>query len=133
MTDKTIRSATKRINHSDYIELQFTESSRLAVDELIEHLLDIISEHSIDDDIRLFVHNKDLRRGQPITYLLGQLKAHRQHFDIPFRVRVAANFNIIPIAQLLELFLRSLYSDKIKFKAFVITDAEGAVEWLLSE
>lgn len=132
MTENIERLITKRTNHEEYIELRFTEASRLAVDELIAHLLDIISEHDAGDEVRIFVSNGDLRRGQPISYLLGQLKANRKYFNVPFRVRVAANFNMMPIVQLLEMFLRSLYSDKIRFKAFVITDVDGAVEWLLS-
>ncbi len=96
-------------------------------------MLDIIDEANVGDDIRIFVNNGDLRRGQPITYLLNKLKNNRDHFKISFHARIAANFNLMPIAQLLELFLRSLYSNKITFKPFMITDSEGALEWLLED
>lgn len=134
MTDKPEqRTATIRIDHDEYIELRFTEASRKAVDELIAHLLEIIKEHNEDHFVRIFVNNGDLRRGQPIAYLIGQLKDHKVHFDTLFHVRIAANFNLMAIAQLLELFLRSLYSNKITFKPFMITDTEGALEWLLEK
>jgi len=134
MTDKQDqRAATERIEHADYIELLFHEASRQAVDDLIAHLIDIINVSQTGEHVRIFVNNGDLRRGQPISYLIGQLRAHKQYFDIPFRARIAANFNLMPIAQLIELFLRSLYSRKITFKPFMVTDTDGALEWLLKD
>lgn len=133
MVDQQVRTATVRIDHDEYIELRFTEASRKAVDDLLAHLLDIVASHGAGDDVRLFINNHDLRRGQPITYLLSQLKAHKRHFDVPFHIRIAANFNMMPIAQLLELFLRTLYSNKIAFKPFMVTDNEGALNWLLAD
>lgn len=129
MTDQK----TKRINHNDYIELVFLESSRQAVDDLIMHLLDIVREHSGAETTRVFVNNGDVRQAQPIAHLLAKLREHKEVLRVDFPIRVAVLFNMMPIASLLDLFVRSLYTGKIQFKPFSVHDAEGALTWLISE
>lgn len=133
MTNQIERKATLRINHDNYTELQFVEVSHQAVDELIAHLIEMLEEHIPDQPLRIFVNSGELRQAQSIAYLLGQMRRYKKHFVVPYRVRVAVNFNMMLIASLVELFVQSLPDHTIQFKAFPVNDVDAAVEWLVDE
>lgn len=130
-TNQSERQSTLRINHDRYIELQFAEVSRQAVDDLMAHLLDTMAENTTQQTLRIFVNNGQLQQAQSIAYLLGQLRQHQRHFVVPYTIRVAANFNMILIASLIEIFIRSVPNSTIQFKGFQINDADAAVAWLI--
>jgi len=130
MTDQSERQATRRINHDGYIELRFTEVSRQAVDDLVAHLVDIVEENTTQQSLRIFVSN-GTPRAQSISYLLGQLRQYKDHFVVSYPIRIAANFNMMLIANLVEIFLKSMPNSTIEFKGFPNHDNDMAVAWLL--
>lgn len=133
MNEPQERTATIRIDHERYIELKFMEVSHKAIDDLIAHLIDIVTITNDEKLVRIFVNSSMINRSQSISYLLGKLRANQQAFTVGSNTRIAVTFNLLPLASLLEMFIRSLYTGKIIFKPFSVHDTSRALDWLLAE
>jgi hypothetical protein len=125
--------ACARTDHADFIELTFEESSKRAVDQVIGHLIDIISEREGEPMTRIYINSVELRKSQPILYLMGQLRASKSKLLTGDTARIAVTFNFLPLAQMINLFVNALRSPNIVFKAFSVQQADLVIPWLLSD
>jgi hypothetical protein len=126
-------TACLRIDYKDYIELAFQESSQEAVDELIHHLVTILQGLSSADTLRVFINSREAQRAQPIIYLMGRLREKQAVFKTQRRTRIAVTFHLMPLAQMVTLFVRALRMPNIDFRAFHVDQEAQALAWLLKD
>lgn len=123
-----------RINHPDnYIELRPLESSPKAVDQLAKHLVQIFQASLGDEKLLIFINNSHSGTSQPIRHLMDKLNKERNQLKPKGVVRVAVNFHFMPIARLINLFVRSLRTENVKFYACGLNEETKALNWLLEK
>ena len=134
-TEPVVRDSSIACNRHDYdsyVELEFLESSRTAVDEMIHHLTNIVEQPPQGDVIRVFVNSGSPEKPQPIRYLMYRLRESRAKLQPEKQTRIAATFNMMPLAQTINFFLRALRQSTIEFKAFGVGQEQDAIDWLQS-
>lgn len=125
-------TACSRIDHPEgYVELRFLESSRRAVDQLIEHLKQIVAASAPDKPLLIFVNANYSKTPQPIAYLMGQLRAEKTRLTPHEVARIAVTFNLIPLARMVDLFVRSMRTKNVQFRAYGVREEAQALAWLL--
>jgi len=131
--DTSKHVACSRTNHTDYIELVFEESSKQAVDQLITHLIDIASVRDDADIKRIYINSGKVKNTQPIMYLMNQLRVSKSQLKSNDSVRIAVTFNILTFAQMINIFITTMRSPQMVFRAFGVHQIDQAVPWLLSD
>jgi hypothetical protein len=137
MTDVEQRTACVRKDHPDgYIELTYTEVSRRAVDDLIDHLKDIAGKSRYTPElmpptIRVFVNSSGVSSGQTISYLVSRLRQDRRQITARKPVRLAVIFHNPSVVWIINMFLDTLYSGEIIFRAFNPSQGDEARAWVL--
>lgn len=125
-------AACLRTDHmTGYIELAFLESSHAAVDQLLAHLIDIIQQPPAQPVLRIFINSRHAKQAQPIIYLMRRLRQEQAQLRTQRPLRVAVTFNLMPLAQTIGFFVRSLKLPNLKFKAFGVQQEQEALAWLL--
>ena len=124
--------ACSRQDYDDYIELEFLEASRDAVDSLINHLINVV-EHPPDWElVRIFINSGSPEKAQPIRYLMSRLRESRQQLQPTKPTRIAVTFNMMTLAQTINLFLRAFRQTTLEFKGFGVGHEQEARDWLRS-
>jgi hypothetical protein len=122
-----------RTDHADYIELAFQESSQAAVDELIQHLTTLVETTPPSAKMRIFINSREAQRAQPIIYLMGRLREKQEALKTQRRTRIAVTFHLMPLAQMVTLFIRALRMPNIDFRAFHVDQEAQALAWLMKD
>jgi hypothetical protein len=122
--------ACSRQDYDNYIELKFLEASRDAVDGLINHLINIVQNPPDWELVRIFINSGGPEKAQPIRYLMYRLRESRVQLQPNTPTRVAITFNMMPLAQTINLFLRAFRQTTLEFKAFGVGHEQEALDWL---
>lgn len=126
------RTACVRTNHENYVELYYTELSRKAMDELVAHLIDLVSEANANapEPLYLFINSSGIKDSPPMTYLMRQMQSRRQDLLLKTTVYGALTFNDTMIGSFTKSMVSLLRLGSVVMQGFSVTEVEEARHWL---
>lgn len=115
-------------------EFTLLASSRSAVDQLYEHILEAIRNSPQDKTFRCIIDQSQLSDLPPVRYLSGRVKDIDKHFPsrAPGRNAIVSRGGaLVSILDTMVTIFARRGTDKVRF--FTPDDREKAEDWLLSE
>ena len=109
-------------------ELIFTEVSRNAVDEFMNHFDGILRQAAPDDTVRVFGNNGD-NSPQPMGYALARSRAILNAYRERPAIRLAL-MNNGRFANMMDSLFRTLLRRRDRIRFFKLTEREKLLEWL---
>lgn len=115
--------------------LTYTESSRKAVDQLAQHILDIHTEGQANiasgaHHVRVLVDNGRVG-SQPIRYTMSKMRGVMASLEGEYSSRVAVLFGESALMNVVRTLSNSVMGGRNEFRLFGLQEYDAAVEWLL--
>jgi hypothetical protein len=115
-------------------ELRFSQPSRQAVEELLTHIEQIMTDHPNHATMRMLINAQDVDN-LPFSYLFPRLRK----FASEHRERLASRTVLLygggPFLSMFEMMIRALpgRTQDNQFRVFKATEYDEAVAWLLQD
>lgn len=113
-------------------EITFHERSTRAVDQLFDYLAETFSAPPPDVTVRMLV-NSAKTGAQPLPYTFRRVREWMLHVKVYPPTRLAFVHEPHPLTNIVDKFLRTLYTRHLTVRSFPVEQYDAAVDWLLEK
>lgn len=125
-------TACIRINHAEYIELYYKTRTRQAIDELCDHLADLVVEanQNAPDPAFVFVNSADVDGTLPLAYIIQSIHKRRRDYHLYTHAYLALTFGTPRHEDIVLNTINFIAGDTITIRTFGINAVDDARQWL---
>jgi hypothetical protein len=131
------KTACARIDHDDYIALRYSEVSRVAIEQLVDHLVEIARSTHITPNLplarrRFLINATSIERSQPMGHLIRLLRSRRRELRLAQVIYGASTIREPALTGLVNGFVSTFFPPLLVFRLFPPDGHDDALAWVLA-